>query len=48
MRSGSWPSRDLRQLTAAGSTILLTTVLQQVAERCDLVATLPEGEVWRR
>ncbi|TCP53788.1 ABC-type multidrug transport system ATPase subunit [Tumebacillus sp. BK434] len=38
---------DLRKLSDAGSTVLLTTVLQQVADRCDLVAALPEGEVWR-
>ncbi|WP_157729402.1 ATP-binding cassette domain-containing protein [Tumebacillus algifaecis] len=40
--------RDMRDLTEAGSTVLLTTVLLQVAERCDLVAQLPEGEVWTR
>lgn len=38
---------DLRKLSDGGSTVLLTTVLQQVADRCDLVAALPEGEVWR-
>ncbi|ARU59754.1 hypothetical protein CBW65_00845 [Tumebacillus avium] len=38
---------DLRKLSDGGSTVLLTTVLQQVADRCDLVAALPNGEVWR-
>ncbi|MFD2169502.1 ATP-binding cassette domain-containing protein [Tumebacillus lipolyticus] len=38
--------QDLRNLAESGSTVMLTTVLRQVAERCDVVAVLPEGEVW--
>jgi ABC-type multidrug transport system ATPase subunit len=39
---------DLRRLADDGHTVLLTTVLAQVAERCDLVVELPSGEVTRR
>ena len=38
---------DLVQLQEAGHTILLTTVLSQVAERCQVVVELPSGEVRR-
>ncbi|KEO83033.1 ATP-binding cassette domain-containing protein [Tumebacillus flagellatus] len=37
--------RDLRALAEDGHVVLLTTVLSQVAERCDLVLSLPDGEV---
>jgi len=39
---------DLHGLTKEGHTVLLTTVLEQVAERCGLIVHLPEGEVERR
>jgi ABC-type multidrug transport system ATPase subunit len=39
--------QDLRSLALEGKTVMLTTVLQQVAECCDLVVSLPDGEVWR-
>jgi ABC-type multidrug transport system ATPase subunit len=40
--------RDLRALTEDGHTILLTTVLEQVAHGCDLIVSLPDGEVTTR
>lgn len=39
---------DLRLLVDEGHTVLLTTVLQQVAESCDLIVELPTGEVIQR
>jgi ABC-type multidrug transport system ATPase subunit len=39
---------DLKQLTDEGCTVLLTTVLAMVAERCDLTLDLTKGEVLAR
>jgi ABC-type multidrug transport system ATPase subunit len=39
---------DLLRLAQEGRTVILTTVLSQVAERCDTVIELPSGEVRTR
>nr|WP_283809077.1 ATP-binding cassette domain-containing protein [Tumebacillus amylolyticus] len=40
--------RDMRALADEGHAVILTTVLSQVADSCDLIVSLPDGEVTTR
>lgn len=40
--------RDLRALADTGHSVMITTVLSQVADACDVVVSLPDGEVTYR
>jgi ABC-type multidrug transport system ATPase subunit len=50
LTNGEWELayRDIARLAQEGKTVMLTTVLEQVADRCSTVVQLPNGEVRTR